>query len=136
MSSGWPKDLFFILMHRSMLNETELARKCRCSLSTISRIIGGGNTPHDNLRCRIARTLHIHPKILTQILKGDESAYRFLLEGTALWRVGWHMDPHDVPHPVTMTSMRIPGFELASKMAQLHQERFGEAVRFSPHSSQ
>ena len=125
MRSGWPKDLLFILMHRSMLNETELAKECHCALSTISRIVRGHSTPHDKLRCRIARTLHIHPKVLTQILKGDESVYRSLLEGTELWHVRWHMDPHDVPHPVTMTSMPLPGFELAGKMAQLHEERFG-----------
>ena len=132
MSSGWPKDLLFILMHQAMLNETEMAKECHCSNSTISRIVRGHSTPHDMLRCRIARTLHIHPKILTRILKGDESAYRFLLEGAALWRVRWSMDPHEVPHPVTMTSVPIPGFELACKMARFHQERFGGSCKVFP----
>jgi len=132
MSSGWPKDLLFILMHRSMLNETELAKEYHCALSTISRIVRRHSTPHDKLRYRIACMLHIHPKVLTQILKGEESAYRFLLEGTALWRVRWHMDPHEVPHPLTMTSMPIPGFELASKIARFHQERFGGSCEGFP----
>ena len=74
MSSGWPKDLLFILIHRSMLNETELAKEGHCALA-----------------CPLER---------------GECA-------------------HDVAHPVTMTSVPIPGFELAGKMAQLHQERFG-----------
>jgi len=70
--------------------------------------------------------MHINPHVLAQILNGDERVYRSLLKGNTLWRVRWSLDPHDVPHPVTMTSAPIPGFELAGKMAQLQQERLGE----------
>ena len=132
MSSGWPKDLLFILMHRSMLNETELAKECQCALSTISRIVRGHSTPHDMLRCRIARAIHIDPKALTKMLNGDESAYCSLFKGAPFWRVRWSLDPHDVPHIVTMTSVPIPGFELAGKMAQLHEERLGGSCEVFP----
>ncbi|MCX5977645.1 MAG: S-layer homology domain-containing protein [Coprothermobacterota bacterium] len=36
------------------MNDTELAKKCHCVVSTISRIVRGETIPQDKLRCRIA----------------------------------------------------------------------------------
>ena len=41
MSSVGSKDLLFISMRAPKLNDPELAKKCRCAVSTISRIVRG-----------------------------------------------------------------------------------------------
>ena len=132
MKSGGSNGFLFYLMHLSKINETKLAENCHCAISTISRIVRGEATPHDELRCRIARAIHIDPKALTKILNGDESAYCSLFKGAPFWRVRWSLDPYDVPHIVTMTSVPIPGFELACKMARFHQERLGGSCEVFP----